>query len=132
MEERADAEKPGKSRLILNGLLMPRCPNCNGKLPFRKFFLMSNFSVIRCPHCHARLVPDKKVLSLIGGLGGMAAALTVGLASTVFYLLERSHGLEIILASVVLVILIYLATVFITRNVVDFKVDDEGRGRDWL
>lgn len=111
---------------------MPRCPNCNGKLPFRKFFLMSNFSVIRCPHCHARLVPDKKVLSLIGGLGGMAAALTVGLAATVFYLLERSHGLEIILASVVLVILIYLATVFITRNVVDFKVDDEGRGRDWL
>jgi hypothetical protein len=75
-------------------------------------------------------VPDKKVLSVIGGLGGMAAALTVGLASTVFYLLERSYGLEIILASVVLVAMIYLAAVFITRNVVDFKVEDESKGRD--
>ncbi len=91
---------------------------------------MSNFRVIRCSHCHTWLVPDKKVLSVIGGLGGMATALTVGLASTVFYLLERSYGLEIILASVVLVIMIYLATVIITRNVVDFKVEDEGRGRD--
>jgi uncharacterized membrane protein YGL010W len=60
----------------------------------------------------------------------MAAALTVGLAATVFYLLERSHGLEIILVSVVLMVIIYLAAVLITRNVVDFKVDDEGRGRD--
>jgi alkyl hydroperoxide reductase subunit AhpF len=91
---------------------------------------MSNFTIIQCPHCHARLVPNKKVLSLIGGLGGMAAALTVGLASIVFYFLERNYGFEIIIASIVLVIMIYLATVIITRNVVDFKIKNFSHEKD--
>ena len=109
---------------------MHRCPNCKGKLPFRKFFLMSNFTVIQCPHCHAKLVPNKKVLSLIGGLGGMAAALTVGLAFVLYYLLERSYGSEVIIVSIVLVIMIYLATVIITRNVVDFKIKNFSHEKD--
>ena len=86
---------------------------------------MSNFSVIRCSHCQVRLVPDRKMLSLIGGLGGMAAALTVGLAFMVFWLLERRYGLEIVISSAVLVFLIYLATVIIARNVVEFRIRND-------
>ena len=61
-------------------------------------------------------MPDRKMLSLIGGLGGMAAPLTVGLAYMVFGLLERRYGLEIIISSAALVLLNYLATVIITRE----------------
>ena len=100
---------------------MHRCPNCNGKIPLKKYFLMNNYKVIQCPHCQAMLQPDRKALSLIGGISGFITALTVGLAFVVFYLLERNYGSEIIIIASVLVIMIYLATVLITRNVVGFK-----------
>ncbi len=100
---------------------MHLCPNCNGKLPLRKFFLVNNFKSVRCPHCGARLVPDKKTNSLIGGIAGFSTALTVGLATVVYYLLGEMYGTLIVLITCLLVIMIYLASVLITRNVVDFK-----------
>jgi len=100
---------------------MQHCPNCKSRLPFKKFFMLNNFSEVICPYCRARLRPDRKMLTLIGGISGASAALTVGLANAAYYLLGKEFGLEIIIGASVSVILIYLASVFMTRNMVDFK-----------
>lgn len=104
---------------------MSHCPNCHGKIPFRKFLWLNNFSTIRCVHCGTELVPDRKVLSRIGGIGGLSAALTVWLAAAVYRSIEGLNHTWFIAGTALLVVALYLALVFITRNTVDFKVKPE-------
>ena len=104
---------------------MTRCPNCQARIPFKKFLWLNNYSKVRCRNCHVRLVPDRKVLSVIGGVGGFAAAVTVWLTAVLFRSAEEGYTVEFIGITFLLVALLYLALVFITRNVVDFRVDED-------
>ena len=118
---------PGSSIKALpeSNLAMTRCPNCNSKIPFRKFLWLHNYSRIRCKNCHARLVPDRKVLSVIGGVGGLEAAVTVWLMAVLFRSTHEGYTVEFIGSTLLLVGLLYLAMVLITQNVVDFWVDED-------
>jgi len=112
-------------------LIMTRCPNCQAKIPFRKFLWLNNYSKVRCRNCHVRLVPDRKLLSVIGGVGGFAAAVTVWMMAVLFRSTGEGYTLEFIGWTLLLVALLYLALVFITRNVVDFRVDEDTTDAGW-
>lgn len=61
---------------------MNTCPNCEQKIPFKKFLLLTNYSTITCKKCNAKLeVKNRIQFSLIGGLfGGASAASITGFA----------------------------------------------------
>jgi len=96
---------------------MNNCPNCGKKIPLKEFVFVSNFKNITCPSCGEELLPEKKTLSVIGGISGFAAALTVGLALIVYFLLNRTHLIEIVIITFLLEISIFLASALITRNI---------------
>ena len=104
---------------------MTHCPNCQAKIPFKKYLWLHNYSKVRCSHCKVRLVPDRKVLSLIGGIGGLTAAVTVWLMAVLCRYADGGYTVEFIVSAFSLVALQYLALVLITRNVVDFRVKDD-------
>lgn len=99
---------------------MNNCPKCMNKIPLKKYFFVSNFRNIRCPSCDVELISDKIALSVIGGISGFGAALTVGIASVIYYLTDKAYFTEILLITIFLEISIFLASVLITRNVLKF------------
>ena len=107
---------------------MTHCPNCQAKIPFKKYLWLHNYSKVRCSHCQVRLVPDRKVLSLIGGIGGLTAAVTVWLMAVLCRSTHEGYTLQFLGSTLLLVGLLYMALVLITRNVVDFQVDEESTG----
>jgi hypothetical protein len=77
-------------------------------------------------------MPDRKVLSVIGGIGGFVAAVTVWVMAVLFRSTHEGFTVEFLGSTFLVVALLYLALVFITRNVVDLRVDEEnteGQGR---
>lgn len=102
------------------GLIMNSCPKCGNEIPLKKFFFVSNFRNIKCPSCNTELLSDKITLSVIGGISGFSAALTVGIASVIYYLTDKAYFTEILLITMFLEISIFLAAVLITKNVLKF------------
>ncbi|GAA0720646.1 hypothetical protein GCM10008905_10060 [Clostridium malenominatum] len=49
---------------------MLMCPNCKSKIPFWKPWFLTNFNGINCSTCGKKLSGNKKINSLIGGIGG--------------------------------------------------------------
>ena len=95
---------------------MNNCPHCRNLIPFKEFVFVSNFKNIICPNCKEELVPDKKTLSIIGGVSGFASALTIGLAVIVHILTQKYYLAEIIILTALLEISILFAAILITRN----------------
>jgi len=48
---------------------------CGNPIPFQKYVLLANWSTITCPKCGSRLKANRKINSLIGGIGGGAGAI---------------------------------------------------------
>ena len=65
------------------------------------------------------------MLSVIGGVGGFVAAVTVWVMAALFRSTHEGFTVEFIGSTLMLVALLYLVLVFITRNVVDFRVDED-------
>jgi len=95
---------------------MNNCPNCRNTIPLKKFFFVSNFKNITCPSCGEELLPEKKTLSVIGGVSGFIAALTVGLAVIIHLLTNKVYFIEIVIITFLLEVSIFLAATLITRN----------------
>ena len=49
---------------------MVTCPKCGNKIPAWKLIFLTNFNTITCPTCSTRLQANKKINTLIGGIGG--------------------------------------------------------------
>lgn len=101
---------------------MSKCPHCHNEIPLNKFLWVNNFSTLKCPHCHSELLPDKKMLSLIGGVSGATLAFTVILAMTTYLLTNKQFGSLIFWFTTVSVILMLIATLLITRNLTDLTL----------
>jgi len=94
---------------------MNKCPHCSNEIPLSKFVWVTNFNTIKCPHCKVNLYPDKKTLSIIGGISGFSTFITVVMAYTA-YLSIHKYGVEILILTTLLILSIFIATLLITRN----------------
>ncbi len=95
---------------------MNNCPNCGNTIPLKEFVFVSNFRNITCPDCREELLPDKKTLSVIGGISGCAAAITIGLSVIVHILTKKVFLMEIVIITGLLEVSILFASTLITRN----------------
>ena len=77
---------------------MLKCPNCGGKIPFYKPWLLTNSSHITCSSCGEKLYANKKINSRIGGIGGF-----IGVIIGIFfnYIIIIPFFLCVLLASTV-------------------------------
>ncbi len=57
------------------------CPCCGGRIPFKKFVLLNNFSVTNCGTCNTRIeISNRTANAVIAAISGVvsAAAIVMG------------------------------------------------------
>ena len=64
------------------------CPNCAGRIPFKKFVELNNFSATNCGICKVRIeISNRTANGVIAGISGIISAasivLSAGIAQTI-------------------------------------------------
>lgn len=66
------------------------CPGCGGRIPFKKFVQLNNFSVTNCDTCNARIeISNRTANAIIAGISGVIAASSTVLGA---YFGAREYG----------------------------------------
>jgi Na+-driven multidrug efflux pump len=54
------------------------CPNCGGRIPFKKFVLLNNFSATNCDQCNARIeISNRSANAVIAAVSGVVSAASI-------------------------------------------------------
>lgn len=54
------------------------CPSCGGRIPFKKFLLLNNYSVANCNECHFRIeIENRNENALIAGISGATSSVLI-------------------------------------------------------
>jgi len=85
---------------------MVTCPKCGSKIPAWKLMFLTNFNTIACPTCSAKLQANKKINSLIGGIGGAVGA---GLGALLLIFWFDAKEVSYLMLLIALFILIFFA-----------------------
>jgi Na+-driven multidrug efflux pump len=65
------------------------CPRCGGRIPFKKFVQLNNFSVTNCGTCNARIeISNRTSNAIIAGVSGVVSASAVVLGA---YLGQKNY-----------------------------------------
>ncbi|MES2328503.1 MAG: hypothetical protein V4539_02805 [Bacteroidota bacterium] len=65
------------------------CPSCGGRIPFKKFVQLNNFSVTNCGDCNARIeISNRTANAVIAAVSGVASAAAVVLGA---YLGQKNY-----------------------------------------
>ena len=65
-----------------------RCPDCGGKISFKKFILLNNFSETNCKNCNARIeISNRDTNAILAGISGCLSATAIVLGA---YMGERN------------------------------------------
>ncbi|MEO7530747.1 MAG: hypothetical protein ABIS69_05025 [Sediminibacterium sp.] len=65
------------------------CPGCGGRIPFKKFLLLNNFSVANCGDCNARIeISNRTSNAVIAAVSGIVSAAAVVLGA---YLGQKNY-----------------------------------------
>lgn len=58
------------------------CPGCGGRLPFKKFVQLNNFSVTNCGTCNARIeISNRTANAIIAAVSGVVSAASIVLGA---------------------------------------------------
>ena len=58
------------------------CPSCGGRIPFKKFVQLNNFSVTNCVDCNARIeISNRTANGIIAGVSGIISAASIFLGA---------------------------------------------------
>ena len=65
------------------------CPDCGGRIPFKKFIQLNNFSVTNCSNCNARIeISNRAANGVIAGVSGIVSAACIILGA---YLGQKNY-----------------------------------------
>jgi Na+-driven multidrug efflux pump len=54
------------------------CPGCGGRIPFKKFVQLNNFSVTNCGTCNARIeISNRTANAIIAAVSGVVSAASI-------------------------------------------------------
>lgn len=54
------------------------CPCCGGRIPFKKFVLLNNFSVTNCDTCNTRIeISNRSANAVIAAISGVVSATAI-------------------------------------------------------
>lgn len=87
---------------------MLKCPKCGGKIPFYKPWLLTNSSHITCSLCGEKLYANRKINSIISGIGGFTGAMII-----IFF--ERKFSFWMWMTIILCLLCILLALTFFTK-----------------
>ena len=92
------------------------CPKCRSKIPAWKLMFLTNFNTITCLTCSTRLQANRRISSLIGGIGGgIGGGLGALLAILWLHTKEASYVMLFILLILALFFASWLATVRLVK-----------------
>lgn len=62
------------------------CPNCAGRIPFKKFVELNNFSATNCGICKVRIeISNRTANGVIAGISGIISAASIVLSAYIGY-----------------------------------------------
>jgi len=62
------------------------CPNCGGRISFKKFVQLNNFSATNCGDCNARIeISNRSANAVIAGISGIISAASIVLCTYIGY-----------------------------------------------
>jgi len=62
------------------------CPNCGGRIPFKKFVQLNNYSATNCGSCNARIeISNRTANAVIAGISGVISAASIVLGAYAGY-----------------------------------------------
>ena len=65
------------------------CPGCGGRIPFKKFIQLNNFSVTNCSNCNARIeISNRAANAVLAGVSGIVSAACIILGA---YLGQKNY-----------------------------------------
>lgn len=54
------------------------CPGCGGRIPFKKFLQLNNYSVTNCSTCNARIeISNRTANAIIAAISGVVSAASI-------------------------------------------------------
>ncbi len=58
------------------------CPGCGGRIPFKKFVQLNNYSVTNCETCHARIeISNRTANAVMAAVSGIVSAASMVLGA---------------------------------------------------
>ena len=88
---------------------MLKCPKCGNKIPFYKPWLLTNFNSITCSLCGEKLYANRKINSMIGGIGAF-----IGAIIPIFFY-ENKFAFWVWMAIILWILCIFLASTIFTK-----------------